>query len=151
MVETSHGGPAGTQQLRCVVVTPERAVLDEGTDFVALPMYDGELGVMPGRLALIGRLGYGELRIGQGTQAQRWFVDGGFAQVRADVVTVLTARATKAADINVAAAEQSLQQALDAPPTTPEAQEANYRTQQRARAQLRMAGTTPAAGGGGHH
>jgi F-type H+-transporting ATPase subunit epsilon len=152
MVESSHGGPPAAVQLRCVVVTPEKAVLDEATDFVALPMYDGELGVMPGRLALIGRLGYGELRIGQGTHAQRWFVDGGFAQVRADVVTVLTARATKAADINVAAAEQALQHALDAPPTTPEAQEANYRTQQRARAQLRMAGAAAEPGsGGGHH
>ena len=30
--------------LKCVVVTPERAVLDEPADFVALPMYDGELG-----------------------------------------------------------------------------------------------------------
>jgi F-type H+-transporting ATPase subunit epsilon len=41
--------------LQCVVVTPERAVLDEPADFVALPMYDGELGVLPGRAPLIGR------------------------------------------------------------------------------------------------
>ena len=33
--------------LQCVVVTPERAVLDEPADFVALPMYDGELGILP--------------------------------------------------------------------------------------------------------
>ena len=46
-----------------MVVTPERALLDEPADFVALPMYDGELGVLPGRAPLIGRLGYGELRI----------------------------------------------------------------------------------------
>ena len=31
-------------------------------DFVALPLFDGELGVMPGRAPLIGRLGFGELR-----------------------------------------------------------------------------------------
>ena len=41
--------------LRCVVVTPERALLDETADFVALPMYDGELGVLPGRSPLIDR------------------------------------------------------------------------------------------------
>ena len=137
MVDTALATPA-PGALRCVVVTPEKAVLDEAADFVALPMYDGELGVLPGRLALIGRLGYGELRITRGNHAKKLFVDGGFAQVRGDVVTVLTARAVAAEKIDTAAVERSLQQALAAPPTTPEAAEANYRSQERARAQLRV-------------
>ena len=37
------------RELHCVVVTPEKAVLDEPADFVAVPMFDGELGVLPGR------------------------------------------------------------------------------------------------------
>src|SRR5919201_136420 len=97
--------------LRCVVVTPERALLDATVDFVALPMYDGELGVLPGRAALIGRLGPGELRIRHGEQVQRFFVDGGFAQVRGDVVTVLTPRAVKAEDIDTAAVSAALEAA----------------------------------------
>jgi F-type H+-transporting ATPase subunit epsilon len=137
MVDTASNARAG--RVRCVVVTPEKALLDEAADFVALPMYDGELGVLPGRLPLIGRLGYGELRIHHGSHAKRYFVDGGFAQVRADVVTVLTARAVEADKIDVRAAEQALHQALAAPPTSPEATEANYRTQERARGQLRVA------------
>ena len=48
------------KSLHCVVVTPERAVVDETADFVVLPMLDGELGVLPGRAPLIGRLGFGE-------------------------------------------------------------------------------------------
>ena len=87
MAETRLNRP-----LQCVVVTPERALLDEPADFVALPMYDGELGVLPGRAPLIGRLGYGELRIRRGQETRRFFVDGGFAQVRANMVTVLTGR-----------------------------------------------------------
>ena len=51
-----------TGRLQCVVVTPERTLFDELVDFVALPLFDGELGVLPGRSPLIGRLGYGELR-----------------------------------------------------------------------------------------
>jgi F-type H+-transporting ATPase subunit epsilon len=129
---------AGGKTLQCVVVTPERAVLDEPVDFVALPLYDGELGVLPDRAPLIGRLGYGELRLRRGPQTQRYFVDGGFAQVRDNVVTVLTAHAIKAEEINRAAAEQALQAAL-APATTPEAQEAQHKAQQRARAQLQVA------------
>ena len=123
--------------LHCVVVTPERMLLDEAADFVALPMYDGELGVLPGRAPLIGRLGYGELRIRRAGQTQRFFVDGGFAQVRGNVVTVLTSRALRAEDINRTAVQQALEEA-QRPTSDPQAQEARTRTQQRARAQLRI-------------
>ncbi len=132
MVETTTD-----KALKCVVVTPERALLDETVDFVVLPMYDGELGVLPGRAPLIGRLGYGELRIRRGEKVQRFFVDGGFAEVRANTVTVLTARALKAEEINEAAAQQVLQ-AATTPAATPEAQEAHHKAQERARAQLRV-------------
>jgi F-type H+-transporting ATPase subunit epsilon len=130
--------PTTSRLLQCIVVTPERAVLDEAADFVALPMYDGELGVLPGRAALIGRLGYGELRTRHGTQTKRFFVDGGFAQVRENVVTVLTPRAMKAEEINTEAANRALAEAMT-PAPTPEAQEAQLRAQVRARAQIRVA------------
>jgi F-type H+-transporting ATPase subunit epsilon len=126
------------RHLQCVVVTPEKAVLDVAADFVALPLYDGELGVLPGRAPLIGRLGYGDLRIRQGAETKHYFVDGGFAQVRANVVTVLTPRALKGEDIDTNAAEQTLQ-AAHAPATTPEAQEEQRKNQERARGQIRVA------------
>ncbi len=124
--------------LQCIVVTPERALLDAKADFVALPMYDGELGVLPGRAALIGRLGYGELRLRDGNTTEHFFIDGGFAQVRNNVVTVLTPRAKKVSEIDARKAEEELEAAL-APTATPEAAEAAYKAQQRARAQLRLA------------
>ena len=125
-------------QLQCVVVTPERAVLDEAADFVALPMYDGELGVAPGRAPLIGRLGTGELRTRQAGVTKRYFVDGGFAQVRNNVVTVLTERALRAEEISVEQAQAALARAQE-PAPKPEEQQAHERQQQRARAQLRIA------------
>src|SRR5436305_2443933 len=88
-----------SRELRCVIVTPERALLDEPADFVALPLFDGEIGILPGRAPLVGRMGYGELRIKKGNAVKRFFVDGGFVQVRANVVTVLTARALPAEEI----------------------------------------------------
>lgn len=126
------------RELQCVVVTPERALLDEPADFVALPMYDGELGVLPGRRPLIGRLGYGELRLRRAGRVERFFVDGGFAQVRDNVVTVLTPRALRAAEIDPVAVREALQAAM-APAPTPQAHEAQLRAQERARAQLRVA------------
>jgi F-type H+-transporting ATPase subunit epsilon len=80
------------KRLQCVIVTPEKAILDEPADMVILPMIDGELGVLPRRAALVGRLGNGELRIKLGNETKRLRVEGGFAQVRSDVVTVLTTR-----------------------------------------------------------
>jgi F-type H+-transporting ATPase subunit epsilon len=126
------------KELQCVVVTPERAVLDEPVDFVALPMYDGELGVLPGRAPLIGRLGPGELRTRRGEQTHRYYVDGGFAQVKANVVTVLTPRAVPAGEINVAAAEQNLAEAQK-PAQKGETLEGKLKAQEKARAQIRVA------------
>ena len=40
----------------------------------------------------MGRLGKGELRLKRGGEVRKWQLDGGFAQVRSDVVTVLTTR-----------------------------------------------------------
>jgi F-type H+-transporting ATPase subunit epsilon len=131
-METDSG-----KTVQCVIVTPERAVLDETVDFVAVPMYDGELGVLPGRAPLIGRLGYGELRTVHGQEVRRFFIDGGFVQIRANVVTVLTARAIPAKDIKPEAAEEALR-AAQLPSHSPEERDAQMKAQERARAQLRI-------------
>lgn len=109
---------ADPKSLQVVVVTPERAVLDESASMVVLPMFDGELGVQPGRSPLIGRLGAGELRLKTATGTTRYFVEAGFAQIRSNVVTVLTAKATPAADVTAAAAEKALADSEALPTTT---------------------------------
>jgi F-type H+-transporting ATPase subunit epsilon len=123
--------------LKCVVVTPEKAVLDEAANFVVVPMIDGELGVALDRLPLIGRLGFGELRITQGNLVKHYYIDGGFVQIRGNVVTVLTSKAIPAKDIKVADAESMLKSPKVE--TTTAGQEAQQRAQQRARAMLRIA------------
>src|SRR5262245_42776077 len=103
---------AGADILHCVVVTPERTLFDETVEFVALPLFDGEIGILPGRAPLIGRLGYGELRTRVGDTVHRYFVDSGFVQVRDNVVTVLTHRAIPAIRIRPEAAAQELEKAI---------------------------------------
>jgi len=127
-----------SSSLQCVVVTPERTVLEEQADFVALPMFDGELGVLPGRAPLIGRLGTGELRLSAGQKTQRFYVDGGFAQVRGNVVTVLTSRAIAAEEIDRARAESDLQAARQ-PASTATEREVRQAAAAKARIQLRIA------------
>ncbi len=106
--EEKSGSKPGGNRLQCVVVTPERTLFDELVNFVALPLYDGELGVLPGRSPLIGRLGFGELRTRTGDVVHRYFLDGGFAQVRDDVVTILTNRAIPSGQLDPTAAASEL-------------------------------------------
>jgi F0F1-type ATP synthase epsilon subunit len=49
---------------------------------------------LPSHAPLIGRLGAGELRITKDEAVQKWQVKGGFAQIRSNVVMVLTGKAT---------------------------------------------------------
>ena len=58
---------------------------------------------------MIGRLGFGELRTRRASNTRRFYIDGGFAEVRANVVTVLTPRALRAEEINTAAAAEALE------------------------------------------
>jgi F-type H+-transporting ATPase subunit epsilon len=126
-------------QLQCVVVTPEATVLDEQVEFVALPLYDGEIGISPGRAPMIGRLGYGELRLVHAGQATRYYVDGGFVQVAANVVSVLTNRALPASSVDPQIAAESLAQARARKANSQELLDIRQRLEQQARAQIRVA------------
>lgn len=142
---------SGGKTLQVVVVTPERAVLDQAADFVSLPMFDGELGVLPGRAALIGRLGIGEMRVKRGDHVTRLFIDGGFAQVRGDTVSVLTPSAQTGEEIKPGAVREALAAANAAKATTPDQLADREKAKQRARARLRVAGQRATAGGGHDH
>jgi F-type H+-transporting ATPase subunit epsilon len=126
-------------QLQCIIVTPEATVLEEMVDFVALPLYDGEIGIAPGRAPMIGRLGYGELRLVVHGQTRRYYVDGGFVQVAGNVASVLTNRAVPAAAIDRQAAAEQLAQARGRAANSDELLALRDRAEQQARAQLRVA------------
>jgi F-type H+-transporting ATPase subunit epsilon len=126
-------------QINCVVVTPEQLALEAQADFVALPLYDGEIGISPGHSPMIGRLGYGEMRLRSQGQERRYYVDGGFVQVANDVVSVLTDRAVPAEKIDASAAQKQLEDAMRRPINTPELLEIRDRLVSQARAQLQIA------------
>lgn len=124
--------------LRCLVVTPEKTLIDEEVDFVAMPLFDGEIGILPGRAPLIGRLGFGELRVKVGSVTREYFVDGGFAQVRDNVVTVLTNRAIPVAQLDAKTVNDELQAARARPALNAVDQAERAKAIQRAQAQLRL-------------
>ena len=136
---SSAGNKTLGDRLQCVVVSPERTILDEVVDTVVLPLLDGELGVLPGRSPLLGRLGYGVLRTGTGPDAPRYFIDGGFAQVRDNVVTVLTNRALPVAQLDIATADAEFAQAEAIRTATADETAERTRRLDRARAMRRVA------------
>ena len=125
--------------LQCTVVTPERKAVDQAVEFVALPLYDGEIGIGLDHAPLIGRLGYGEMRLRQNDKVSRFYVDGGFVQVVDNQVTVLTAQAIPAEQVDEVAAQEQLDAARKQPATTPEQLQIRERTIAQARGQLRVA------------
>lgn len=61
---------------------------------------------------MIGRLGFGEMRIICNEVERRIYVDGGFVQVADNVVSVLTNRSVDVKDLNAAAADEQLKTAM---------------------------------------
>ena len=132
-------------KVRCVIVTPEKAVLDAVAEMVVLPMFDGELGVLPGRAALIGRLGAGELRLKSNGNVTRYFVEAGFVQIRDNVISVLTAKAHKADEVTSSMAEKAWADA-EALPFTNAAERANKaKARDRAQGMKKVAAKNAAA------
>ncbi len=132
--QTEITAPAG--ELRVVVVTPETTLLDDAADFVALPLFDGEIGIAPLHSPMIGRLGFGEMRIVRNEVERRIYVDGGFVQVADNVVSVLTNRPVDVKDLNAAAAEEQLKTAMKQKADTDELLAIRDRAVAQSRAQL---------------
>jgi len=139
MVDANPSTSFNRRTLRCVVVTPEATVVDTTARFVALPLYDGEAGIAPLHSPMIGRLGYGELRIDDGAQTDVFYVDGGFVQVSDDVVSIITNRSIPAAQVNLAAASEQLASAQRTTAVGEDEMAVRDRKIAQARAQLRVA------------
>jgi F-type H+-transporting ATPase subunit epsilon len=124
--------------IRCVVVTPEKTELDVQADSLTVPLYDGEIGILPGRAPMVGRLGFGIMKVKQGSSETSHYVDGGFVQVRREAVYVLTDRMLKPESIDKAQASSDLEKALAIVSSSPETFALKDRAVSQARAKLRL-------------
>lgn len=123
-------------ELQLVVVTPETTIVDEPVSALRFPLFDGQVGVLPGRAPLVGRLGCGDLKMTTTAGERTYFVDGGFVQINGNTVTLLTARCLTNADIDADAARKELEEATSRPASNDADIEARFRDQDRARKML---------------
>ncbi|MFQ5525753.1 MAG: ATP synthase F1 subunit epsilon [Thermoanaerobaculia bacterium] len=125
----------------CSVVTPEKVVLECEARFVALPAHDGEIGLLRSRAPLVCRLAIGKLRVETEGEMQAFYIDGGFAEMADNELTVLTEDARRAEEIDPAEVEKLLEEARAMETHDVASMEEREKTIQRARAQLRVLGT----------
>lgn len=133
------------------VVTPERAVLSEQADSVILPGENGEMGVLPGHLPLLTSLNVGELRVFSKDGERSFVVEGGFAEILPDRVTILTEACDGIDEIDVAAARDALKVAeseLSRLEERSKDEEIEHDVMERHRERLRRARTRLVLGGG---
>jgi len=99
---------------RCTVVTPEEQIFDEQVSQAIVPAVDGQIGFLTGHAPTLVRLGAGMMRLEGSGRAFTKFVDGGVAQFKDNVLTVLADRAIDPNSIDKAAVQKQLDDALAA-------------------------------------
>ena len=131
---------ARTDTFHCSVITPERALLEADAISVVFPAHDGEVGILKNHAPLLYKLGVGLLRVKTPEGEQAFFVDGGFAQMVENRLTLLTEQARPAAEIDRAVAEKAREEARALPAASGDVEiAARQRAQQRARVLERIA------------
>jgi F-type H+-transporting ATPase subunit epsilon len=124
------------------VITPEKRVYEDDVDMVIAPGSEGYLGILPHHAPLLTALGPGEFRVKKGGIEEVLAVFGGFMDVRADRVVVLTEAAEPAEEIDAQRAQESrdrAQQVLNQAATLSAADEARARAAlQRALVRIRV-------------
>jgi F-type H+-transporting ATPase subunit epsilon len=123
----------------CSVITPERSVLDTEATFVAFPAHDGEVGILRDRAPLLYKMGIGVLRVETPEGNHVLFVDGGFAQMVDNRLTLLTEQAKRPQEIDAVAAARARQEAQAMPIGDDASFAARQRALQRARVQEQLA------------
>jgi len=97
--------------LKLAFVTPERAIVHEDVDEVELPGEEGYFGVLPGHAPMLAALKTGQMWYRKGAERFYAFVDGGFAEVLPDQVSVLAQIAERAEEIDLQRAEAAKRRA----------------------------------------
>jgi F-type H+-transporting ATPase subunit epsilon len=125
-------------QFVCTVVTPEKVVLEREVRFVAVPAHDGEIGFLKGRAPLVVKLNVGRLRVETDEGTEELFIDGGFAEMVYNRLTILTEDARRPEDLDREAVLAARQEAKGHDSVSDEAFAARQRALERVRTQLRM-------------
>lgn len=104
---------SATSQIKLEILSPEKVLFRGTADAVGLPGKEGYMTVLPGHAAMIAELDVGALVVNPGAGEQKYFIAGGFVEVRSQGVRVLVDVIEKPADINAERARQAEKRAQE--------------------------------------
>jgi len=93
------------------LVSPERELFSGQVDQVDLPGTEGDLGVLPDHAPLMAAIRTGAITVYKDGSEEKFFVEGGFADVTPAGLTVLAEMATPLADVDRADLEVRIEKA----------------------------------------
>ncbi len=100
------------EKLFLEVVTPQKAIVSETVEIVVAPGSEGEFGALKGHTTFLTSLKMGTLRYKDANGKERLlFINGGFAEVLPNKVTILAESAERRKDIDVTRAQKSKERA----------------------------------------
>lgn len=102
---------ATNKKIRLQITTPQKPVLDKEVDFVVLPAYEGEMGVLPGHAPYVAILNFGELRYTIEGQEETFALMGGLAEIANNEVSVFAEDIALAREVDEEATKQKIAQA----------------------------------------
>jgi F-type H+-transporting ATPase subunit epsilon len=95
----------------CKIVTPTEECFDGQATYVSFPSWDGQYGMMKGLAPLLSTLAPGTLRIDTEECSQSYLIEGGFAHVDGEGLSLVTEGAILASDLNLEESKAELAEA----------------------------------------
>ena len=96
----------------CKIVTPSQEAFNGEATYVSFPAWDGQYGMQKGLAPLLSTLAPGSLRIDSEEGVSRWYlIEGGFAHVDGEGLTLVTEGAIPADTLNLEEAKAELAEA----------------------------------------
>lgn len=105
------------ETLHFELVSPEKLLRSGEVFMVVVPGTEGDFGVLPGHAPLVSTIRPGAIQIYPASMTdvpERVFIDGGFAEVGPNGLTILAESATPVADLDVEAGARGLVEAREA-------------------------------------
>jgi F-type H+-transporting ATPase subunit epsilon len=100
------------EKLFLEVVTPQKSVVSEEVEIVVAPGSEGEFGALKGHTTFLTSLKLGTLRYKDADGKERYvFINGGFAEVLPNKVTILAESAERRKDIDIERATKARERA----------------------------------------
>ena len=94
--------------LKLEIISPKEKVFSTEAKQVVLPTESGEIGLLTGHIPLVTQLKLGTLKVINEFSQEAFAIQGGFAQLVSDKISILTDEAIAASDLEASVIEASI-------------------------------------------